>query len=265
MSYIFTGLTFFYLLVLDLESSRNMTLNICIIVVLYLLILAQIIFEVYISYKKQNQLPLPGLIKNRVISHYIHMVVFPSVLYFLTAFAVVIYDKQVLTYILIFLSSIFYFFISESINGNNGIINEGFNLTYNHLSAYDGVSIYLFFIGLLDCINLFSENSINYIFVISGFSIILLLLFLIRYKQFNYHGILLILLVCIVLDISYIILVNTLRLGILEVILFELIGFYYLMILLHHRIEGNLSYAMIIEYIMFGLIAIVTTLFIFIP
>lgn len=239
--------------ILEYNPEKNYFLG---SVVLYIILM----FEIYATWamgrKKLKQLEVPILDQYSQLTQVIMHYSLPSLAYW--AIVGFIYTNTSFSISILLIIIIFILFLTLFINIRAYYLDK-FRIEEKTHYIYDVLKLFIYFLIIYTLYIFEYKYNINFYtpaFLIVLFSFIIQGLNLYRYNHIHLNSILFIFFNSLVLGIISILLNNIVQINLFEKITISFISYYFLMGITHHKIRKDLTVRIVLEYFLFGVLAL---------
>lgn len=237
-------------------SENRMDLFFLLSAVLSILFFLLLFLDHVTNIKKYNQREIFALERSYYLQHILNHYAVPITLYLFTLAFIYLNSNFPLKFVIFFIVSITLLICLVNIRSYflNKLVIE--NSTH---SVYDGMKLFVFFLTSNALLHLYYSNTLNIFFFLVTISLLTLIgisLIFIRNNIFTKEIIITVLLTTLVIALSAFLTVRVLNFTLVQTNLTLITFFYFIVAVVHHRLERTLTMKIMLNYIIFTLIII---------
>jgi hypothetical protein len=248
-SYFYGGVITLGLVFLMNIKSFNETVFPLSALILYLIIVFEMFYTWFMSKEKLRQMDLPLVSDYSRFKQILHHLLMPSILY-LGIVGFIYFNNQIALHIPLLV--IAYILFTALFINLRAFYQDKFQLEKETYFVYDLIELTTFFTTANTLINLVYSNSWHKFIIIVGIFILALLILILNLYQFEsltLKPILAVLGMSLLIAVIMTVLLYTSAMTIVALSFMSFLTYYFLFGVLSHKIEGTLSWEVVLEYV----------------
>ena len=225
-------------------------------VLLSFLFLLLIYFDHVTNVKKYNQKQIFSLEKSYYLQHILNHYVVPVTLYLFSLLFIFLNNNFPLKIVIFFIVSVS--LLICLINVRSYFLNK-LTLEHSTHSIYDGMKLIGFFLASNALLHIYFNGSINIFFELIFLAVVTIIgigLIFVRSGLYSKDIALTVILSSIIITLLAFLSIKVLNLTLVQTNIGLLTLFYFIVAVIHHKIEGTLTKKIVVNYLMFSLIII---------